>query len=85
MDIREYCFICKKCGSDLSFEVDDEGGYVRVEPLECCLTKDVCIYTDCKYKDTSGCRVYGLDVKGITECGKYKVHVPLTSRRKIPG
>lgn len=45
----------------------------------------VCVFTDCKYKDTEGCRVKGLGVSGITSCVKYKVFVPLTSRRKVNG
>ena len=93
METSEYCFTCQDCGGDLSFVANDEAGCVRVEPCRCCQTepevedeiKGVCIYTDCKHEDTAGCRVSGLGVSGIDNCVKYRVHVPLTSRRKIPG
>ena len=32
----------------------------------------VCIFKDCKYRGTQGCRVHDLGVRGITECVKYK-------------
>jgi len=31
-----------------------------------------CIFNDCQYEGTKGCRVAGLGVSGITECLKYK-------------
>jgi len=36
---------------------------------------EVCIFNDCEYWKTDGCRVRGLEVYGIQECCKYKPHV----------
>jgi len=93
MDTKEYCVICQECGGDLSFVIDDEVGDIRVEPCGSCLTepevkdeiKGVCTLVDCEYKNAPGCRVYGLGVKGITECIKYKLYVKSSSRRKVMG
>lgn len=38
--------------------------------------KNVCIFTDCQYKATPGCRIHNLGVFGATKCCKYKPKLP---------
>ena len=47
---------------------------IKVE-IPICLFNDkiICLFEDCKYKDTEQCRVAGLGVYGIQSCVKYKV------------
>ena len=33
---------------------------------------DPCVFRDCKYLNTEGCRVKNLRVSGITKCAKYR-------------
>ena len=38
---------------------------------KCECTIKLCIYTDCRYENTEGCRVEGMDVY-LVKCDKYK-------------